>query len=199
MTSSLRERRRTMLRDEILAAAHQLLTEKGYSAMSMDELAARAGVSKPTVYSHFSAKEELVVAMASGLMQRLRGELAASDAPTSPLEQLCELLHSVVRIQLELRADAMRLWMPDFVTILETHPETREQIVQIDTAVVGLINAAIAVGEIPSDADPSSVSRAYYALICAPNVGRLSALGRPDPETLADTVVRCFRSGLANG
>ena len=53
MTVSLRERRRQLLYDEILTAVGELLGEKGYSAMSMDELAARVGISKPTLYSIF--------------------------------------------------------------------------------------------------------------------------------------------------
>jgi AcrR family transcriptional regulator len=62
MAHSLRERRRQMLREEILEATHQLLTERGYAAMSMDDLAARVGVSKPTLYNQFPTKEDLIAA-----------------------------------------------------------------------------------------------------------------------------------------
>jgi len=43
----------------ILEAAGELFLENGYDGTSMDEVAKRAGVSKQTVYSHFSAKEQL--------------------------------------------------------------------------------------------------------------------------------------------
>jgi AcrR family transcriptional regulator len=56
MTVPLRERRRQLLRDEILQAAAALLNEKGYAAMSMDELAGRAGISKPTLYGYVREK-----------------------------------------------------------------------------------------------------------------------------------------------
>jgi len=43
----------------IVNAASRLFLEKGFDGASMDEVARRAGVSKQTVYSHFSSKESL--------------------------------------------------------------------------------------------------------------------------------------------
>lgn len=43
----------------IIDAASQLFLENGFDGTSMDEVAKRAGVSKQTVYSHFSSKEQL--------------------------------------------------------------------------------------------------------------------------------------------
>jgi AcrR family transcriptional regulator len=56
MTLTLRERQKQALREEIMNAAQELVAEKGYGAMSMDELAARVGISKPTLYAHFANK-----------------------------------------------------------------------------------------------------------------------------------------------
>jgi len=46
-------------RREILDAAAPVFGEEGYERASIDAIAARAGVSKPTVYSHFGGKEHL--------------------------------------------------------------------------------------------------------------------------------------------
>jgi TetR/AcrR family transcriptional repressor of mexJK operon len=51
-------------RDSIIAAAAELFMEKGYAA-SMDEIAARAGVSKQTLYGHFEDKTALYRAFAA--------------------------------------------------------------------------------------------------------------------------------------
>ena len=59
---SLKDRQREERERLILEAAEELLAEKGYHEMSIDEIAARVGVSKGTVYLHFSSKEELVLA-----------------------------------------------------------------------------------------------------------------------------------------
>ena len=48
-------------RAAILAAAKQLFPEQGFDGTSMDAIATAAGVSKLTVYSHFTDKEGLFV------------------------------------------------------------------------------------------------------------------------------------------
>jgi TetR/AcrR family transcriptional regulator, mexJK operon transcriptional repressor len=53
------ERRSTRKRGAILAAATTLFLSNGYLGTSMDEIAARARVSKQTVYKHFADKERL--------------------------------------------------------------------------------------------------------------------------------------------
>jgi AcrR family transcriptional regulator len=54
-------------REAILAAAAELFLHLGYSGTSMEEVAARAGVSKQTVYAQFASKEALFIAMVRGM------------------------------------------------------------------------------------------------------------------------------------
>ncbi len=60
---SLKERQRQERAALILQAAEEVLAEKGYHETSMDEIAARVGVAKGTVYLHFPSKEDLVFAL----------------------------------------------------------------------------------------------------------------------------------------
>jgi len=59
LKKKLRELRATM----ILDVAEEILAEKGYHETSMDEISARAGVAKGTLYQHFPRKEDLVNAL----------------------------------------------------------------------------------------------------------------------------------------
>ena len=52
----------------IVQAAAAVFLETGYDRASMDEIAARSGVSKQTVYKHFSSKDVLFVAVVSEMM-----------------------------------------------------------------------------------------------------------------------------------
>lgn len=196
MASSLRERRRALLRDEILAATHQLMAERGYAAMSMEDLAARVGVSKPTLYSQFPTKEDLVAAMALQLMERVFAQ-AEGAGEASPLERLTRFLHTSVRLQVLHRTSAMQLWLPEIVDILERHPESRAFLCRVDEQLVATVRAAIDAGEIDPAADVASVVRIFNALNISPSIGRLTVSGDPDPDRLADTVVEVFRRGLA--
>ena len=55
--------RRPEKAEAILDAASQLFREHGYGAVSMDQIAREAGVSKATVYAHFVSKDQLFAAM----------------------------------------------------------------------------------------------------------------------------------------
>lgn len=197
MTSSLRERRRQVLRDEILTASQMLIAERGYAAMSMDDLASRVGVSKPTLYSQFSTKEELVVAMATQVMERLFS-VVDDDGETgrSALDRLTDLLRTGIQVQLDQRFTAMQLWMPEIVHMLKAHPEPLDQICKMDAAVIDLVHRAISDGEIDPQLDPPSVVRIFYALFMSPNIGRLSLTGAPSPEMMPNDVAIFFRRGL---
>src|SRR6476619_446128 len=67
-------------RGQLLVAASEIFVDRGYHAAGMDEIADRAGVSKPVLYQHFSSKLELYLAvlhrhvenLVSGVRQALR-------------------------------------------------------------------------------------------------------------------------------
>lgn len=59
----------------ILKAALDLLAEVGYERMSIEAIAARAGVGKPTIYRRYSSKEELV----ADAIESLREEISIPD------------------------------------------------------------------------------------------------------------------------
>lgn len=62
---------RQQRRAQLLAAAQEVFVERGYHATVMDEIAERAGVSKPVLYQHFPGKLELYLA----ILDRLNADL----------------------------------------------------------------------------------------------------------------------------
>jgi AcrR family transcriptional regulator len=54
---------RALQHDALLAAARDLLLEGGYSALSFAALGARTGLARPTVYSYFGTRDDIVVAL----------------------------------------------------------------------------------------------------------------------------------------
>ncbi len=78
------QRRRSQAKGEqILKAARELFLSQGYGAVSMDEVANRAGVSKATVYNHFNSKEQLFGAIfehGRALIEESGLDLTARDA-----------------------------------------------------------------------------------------------------------------------
>ena len=62
-SSALRERQAAATRQAVLAAARELFLDQGYGATTIDQVAARAGVSKPTVFTAVGNKQALLVAV----------------------------------------------------------------------------------------------------------------------------------------
>jgi AcrR family transcriptional regulator len=89
---SLKERQWKLREHAILDAAYEVLTERGGTGASMDEIAARAGVSKPTLYQHFASKDDLVLSVSMHLMQESEAAAAAREPGTSALDHLARTL-----------------------------------------------------------------------------------------------------------
>ncbi|MFI0353570.1 TetR/AcrR family transcriptional regulator [Actinomadura sp. 9N407] len=70
-------------RRQLLGAAQEVFVAQGYHAAAMDEIAERAGVSKPVLYQHFPGKLELYLALldehAEGLVKTVRDALESTS------------------------------------------------------------------------------------------------------------------------
>jgi AcrR family transcriptional regulator len=62
---------RDQRRAQLLDAANQVFTSKGYHAAAMDDIAELAGVSKPVLYQHFPSKLDLYLALLDASCERL--------------------------------------------------------------------------------------------------------------------------------
>ena len=77
-------------REQLLDVGKAVFAERGYDGASVEELALRAGVSKPVVYEHFGGKEGLYAVVVDREVQRLLSSFTAAltgDDPRVLLEQ----------------------------------------------------------------------------------------------------------------
>lgn len=72
-------------RSQLLAAAEQLIAEKGFLAVRLEDIGAAAGVSGPAIYRHFPNKEALLVELLVGISTRLLAgaESVVADSGTT--------------------------------------------------------------------------------------------------------------------
>jgi len=75
-------------REQLLDVGRALFAERGFEATSIEEIAARAGVSKPVVYEHFGGKEGLYAVVVDREMQRLLDRFTVSLSGGHPRELL---------------------------------------------------------------------------------------------------------------
>jgi len=194
--SNLRERRRQMLRDEILDAARTLIAEKGYTTMSMDELAVQAGISKPTLYSHFSTKDELVVATAVREMEQVITMIEARADGQTPLQRLITLLRTIIRHHIDENTLGLRPWMPDLLQLLCSREEALECMRRIDVSITSLICEGMACGEIDPTLDPAIVTSAFSAQVNALKFAYLRDGDAFNSATATDTLATIFERGV---
>ena len=90
-------------REQILQGATTVFLQHGYAGTSMDRVAAAAGVSKQTIYSHFQDKEGLFTALIERVtIERLQHELGADHLSGDPkllLRQLAQAFLHKMRSQ----------------------------------------------------------------------------------------------------
>lgn len=73
-------------RQAILAAALDAFSEKGFDGASLDDVAARGGVSKALIYEHFASKRELQMALLDTYVNDLLANVISAVAATAPRE-----------------------------------------------------------------------------------------------------------------
>jgi AcrR family transcriptional regulator len=174
----------------ILDATERSLASRGYEAMTIEQVAAAAGVSKPTIYLRYRSKAELVGAMIDRLEPPLpppAGQSARDDLVT------------LIRIQ-ERWVDRHGLRLVAAVLLEQAdHPELlerfRQRVVEPTRAAFGAaLEAGIIRGELRQGADVAEVVDALIGAYWA----RAWATGAPSrgwAERLVDSVIQGLDSG----
>jgi AcrR family transcriptional regulator len=133
----------------ILTAALRLLGEVGYAQLTMEDVAARAGVGKASLYLRWSSKDALVEHAI-----RQHGPIVADVPDTGSLaEDMRQFLHALIR-----RRDPASTALPAVAGEAIRNPELRDVFRRAITAAVPaaartIVERAISRGELPPSSD----------------------------------------------
>ena len=152
-----------MREDVILEGAYDLLTEKSYGEMSMDDVAARSGMSKATLYQLFASKQDLAVGVVTRCMKRHLTALETVDASLPPGRRL----EVAMRMSLRERArfDTAKLGVPR--PMLRHDPRYMAMLQRLEVAMTELIEAAKAAGELSAEIPTPAILAMFGALFSA--------------------------------
>lgn len=153
-------------RAAILEAAKEMFIELGFNGVSMDGIAASAGVSKLTVYSHFGDKDTLFTeAIQAKCVEMMPDELFVTDSEGPLREQLLGIGHAFFTL---ISSDAAIATQRMMMT-----PETDDRVRQMfwqagpartETALSDFLGARVARGELVIEDTPLA-ARQFFCLI----------------------------------
>lgn len=162
---TLRERRRALIEDDILQVAQELIAEKGYSTMSMEELAARVGISKPTLYGFFSTKADLVIAaIARGMERTLERveHVAGQEGP--PLDRLAAAMRTIVEQSQHGIAPSMTD-MPEMKELMHDRAEVKLLKERMSDTIGTLVEQARREGQVADDLPTPIILQVFRGIV----------------------------------
>ncbi len=115
---------RELRRRQVVAAALEVFSSVGYHAASMDDIAVRAGVSKPVVYQHFPSKLELYLAILDAGIEDL---IAAARTALSSTTDNAVRVRNMVNAYFDFVADDSGAFRVVFESDLSNEPAVRER------------------------------------------------------------------------
>lgn len=175
----------------ILDATIDELIDRGYLGLSMEAVAARAGVAKTTVYRRWSSNDELVLQA----MRRIQSPAPVAIAGLTARQRLSNLLEAMRKTWTDPRyAALMRRATAEASAQPETYRDLRDRLVgpQIE-AMNRALRAAIDEGLIRPDVDLTWVRQLLSSPVLAAALTLKSRVTRAQLEFTLDTVL----AGLA--
>lgn len=197
---SFKEQVQRVREDAIVGAVNRLLASKGYELMTVDEVAAEAGLSKASLYKHFTSKEELAAAamvkVLERTLQQVEDQLQASSA-ASAVVQLQELVRWTLRTQLAGEMPSLPAQNSRLVAALKGHRDYMNRLLELSDRLGEWILAAQAGGAIDPGLPPELVLYTLFARACDPVVGLLKAGGQHSDEQIVEWITMTTFRGLA--
>lgn len=180
----------------IVQAVNRLLAEKGFDAMTVDEVAAEVGIAKASLYKHFPSKEDLAAAAMVRVM-RSAHEFLESVAPAlTPLEKLKAVVRWTLQMQLAGQMPSLPSQNSSLRAALTGSRAYVDALMEISDCLGGWIEEAQAGGAINPSLPPIVVLYTIYARGCDPVLEFLRAGGQHSDEQIIELVLSTCFDGL---
>lgn len=184
--------------DAIVEAVNRLLATKGYDLMTVDEVAAEAGIAKASLYKHFTSKEELAGAAMVRVFDRA---IAQADMLQSVLTMpAVKRIEAVVRWTLQVQMAGEMPTLPaqnsKLVASLQANRNYMDRLFALSDTLGGWITQAQADGQLNPQLPPELVLYTLFARACDPVLGVLKSSGAHTDEQIVEWLVTTTLAGL---
>ena len=156
--------------DTIVQTVNRLLAEKGFEAMTVDEVAAQVGIAKASLYKHFASKEDLAVAAMVRLMRQAQAFIAALPPQDPPLQQLRAVVRWVLQLKLAGGMPSLPSQNSSLRASLAASRDYMDGLIELSDRLGGWIEAAQAADQLNPRLPAIAILYTFFARACDPVV-----------------------------
>jgi AcrR family transcriptional regulator len=180
----------------IIQSVNRLLAEKGFDAMTVDEVAAEVGIAKASLYKHFTSKEELACAAMVTAMQRAQEFIQQLPTDGLPMDKLKAATRWTMTLKLQGLMPSLPSQNSSLRTTLMASKEYMDGLMEVSDALGGWIEEAQAKGQINPALPAVAVLYTLFARACDPVLEFLKMGEQHTEEQILDMVMSSCFEGL---
>jgi TetR/AcrR family transcriptional regulator, regulator of autoinduction and epiphytic fitness len=182
--------------EAIIRVVNLLLAEKGFEAMTVDEVAAAVGIAKASLYKHFPSKEDLAAAAMVSVMRRAQDFIATLPLQAAPLENLRAVVRWTMEVKLAGEMPSLPSQNSKLRATLMANRAYMDGLMEVSEVLGGWIEAAQAQGSLNTRLPALAILYTIYARACDPVLEFLKMGGQHDDAQIVELVLSTCFDGL---
>jgi TetR/AcrR family transcriptional regulator of autoinduction and epiphytic fitness len=194
---SFKEQMLAAREEAIIENVNRLLAEKGFDAMTVDEVASAVGIAKASLYKHFPSKEDLAAAAMVRVMRRAQQFLRGIDPALPARDKLKAVVRWTLQVQLAGQMPSLPSQNSSLRAALLSNRDYIDALMDISDQLGGWIETGQREGTLNAQLPPLAMLYTLYARACDPVVEFLKAGGQHSHEQIVDLVVGTCFDGLS--
>ena len=180
----------------IIGSVNRLLAEKGFDAMTVDEVAAEVGIAKASLYKHFASKEALACAAMVTAMQRAQAFIHELPTEPSPLDKLKSVTRWTMALKIQGQMPSLPAQNSSLRATLMASNDYMDGLMEVSDVLGGWIEQAQAQGQINPSLPAVAVLYTLFARACDPVIEFLKMGEQHSDEDILDLVMSTCFDGL---
>ena len=184
--------------DAIVEAVNRLLATKGYDLMTVDEVAAEAGIAKASLYKHFTSKEELAGAAMVRVFDRAiaQADLLQRDLTLTAVKRIEAVVRWTLQVQMADEMPTLPAQNMKLVASLQANRSYMDRLFALSDTLGGWITQAQADGQLNPQLPPELMLYTLFARACDPVLGVLKSSGAHTNEQIVEWLVTTTLEGI---
>ena len=181
----------------IIQSVNRLLAEKGFDAMTVDEVAAEVGIAKASLYKHFTSKEELACAAMVTAMRKAQEFIQSLPADQAAMDKIKAVTRWTMTLKLQGLMPSLPSQNSSLRATLMGSKDYMDGLMEVSDALGGWIEEAQVKGHINQALPAVAVLYTLFARACDPVLEFLKMGEQHTEDQILDLVMSTCFDGLS--